>query len=194
MESPFSPCSCPWCCHYRVTDMVHISKTSSMRVSSNTVKIIFVLFLLCSGGIVTVPVVAAITEGHTNTPNVSSQPGSITTQKLSPIPDSDCIKGNGRNCTCSVLSKCKKCSRFDMSKQVKACLYTGYKQLAYCSKKKMQKYLSCHYSADFNEERRFWGFEFIVLVIGIISRVIVYYRKKVIQTRVIRRIQRQINA
>ena len=40
----------------------------------------------------------------------------------------------------------------------------------------------------------FYPQQFIVVAIGIISRVIVYYRKKVIQTRVIRRIQRQINA
>ena len=75
--------------------------------------------------------------------------------------------------SCYPLTKCKPCSKLESVRRTSGTLHnftrpsaqltvewvtTGYKQLEYCTNVK-KKFVGCHYSPDFNEERLFWTFE-----------------------------------
>eukprot|EP00731_Ephydatia_muelleri_P016868 Em0009g1292a len=90
------------------------------------------------------------------------------------------------------LTKCKPCSKLESL--TAECVTTGYKQLEYCTNVKKKKFVGCHYSPDFNEERLFWTFEILCGLAGAVAYWVVLTRRREIEKMVARRIQRQINA
>ncbi|KAL5482262.1 hypothetical protein EMCRGX_G022566 [Ephydatia muelleri] len=96
------------------------------------------------------------------------------------------------NKSCYPLTKCKPCSKLESL--TAECVTTGYKQLEYCTNVKKKKFVGCHYSPDFNEERLFWTFEILCGLAGAVAYWVVLTRRREIEKMVARRIQRQINA
>lgn len=90
-----------------------------------------------------------------------------------------------------VVEECYPCTAFEIASNInKVCGPTHFKEAVNC-KKSGKVYRSCE-KVTWLEEKRFWQFEGLMIVIGCISTVSVYLRQRVLDYRTLRRIQRQI--
>ncbi|XP_046404123.1 protein JTB [Ischnura elegans] len=90
-----------------------------------------------------------------------------------------------------IVEPCHLCNAFEInSLSVPACLQTHYKEVINCNVSgKVQR--SCDRVA-WIEERNFWIFEGLMLVFGSVSITAVFTRQKILDHRVLRRLQRQL--
>lgn len=90
-----------------------------------------------------------------------------------------------------VVEQCHPCTDFEVtSNSNKVCAPTHFKEAVNC-KKSGKVYRSCE-KVTWLEEKRFWQFEGLMILIGCVSTVSVYLRQRVLDYRTLRRIQRQI--
>lgn len=93
----------------------------------------------------------------------------------------------------TILDNCHVCSDFESkSSEFSVCYKTGYKEKVNCEKEG-EVFRSCE-RVVWIEERKFWTFEGCMLVAGVLSGLIVVYRQRQIDQRMIQRIQKQIAA
>ncbi|XP_071444769.1 protein JTB [Hetaerina americana] len=90
-----------------------------------------------------------------------------------------------------IVEPCHLCNAFEInSLSVPACLLTHYKEVINCNTSgRVQR--SCDRVA-WIEERNFWIFEGLMLVLGSVSITAVFTRQKILDHRVLRRLQRQL--
>ena len=87
----------------------------------------------------------------------------------------------------SVIKQCEPCNEFEKkSKQLIACVLTGYKETINC-KSFGQVYRSCDMTS-----RNFFIFQSFMIFISILSGIIVHKRQKFLDRKTFERIQRQI--
>lgn len=80
---------------------------------------------------------------------------------------------------------------FDLaSNSVGVCIHTRYKEVLRCSSGEIVT-RSCD-KAAYIEDRLFWRFETFMIVASLISTSCVYFRKKVLNKRMMQRVQRQL--
>lgn len=92
----------------------------------------------------------------------------------------------------SVIEPCHPCTDFEItSKSISACLLTHFKEILKCHKTGTVVVRSCD-KVTWLEERNFWMFEGFMLLIGLVSITLVYTRQKILDHRMLRRIQRQL--
>lgn len=90
-----------------------------------------------------------------------------------------------------VVEECHPCTDFEIaSKSNKVCAETHYKEAVNCQKSG-KVYRSCD-KVKWLEEKKFWQFEGTVFLIACLSTAVVHLRQKILDHRMLRRIQRQI--
>ncbi|XP_066147012.1 protein JTB [Euwallacea fornicatus] len=102
-----------------------------------------------------------------------------------------------QNSTCfekesfEVIKDCEPCSAFELhSKTLGVCVHTQYKEVLKCANGDVVT-RSCDRAAYY-DEREFWRFEGFMLVLSLVSTVCVSARKKVLNKRMVQRVQRQL--
>ncbi|KAK7789976.1 hypothetical protein R5R35_006808 [Gryllus longicercus] len=92
----------------------------------------------------------------------------------------------------SVVEPCHPCTDFEItSRSIGACLPSHFKEVLKCSKTGTTVVRSCD-KVTWLEERNFWLFEGLMFALGLVSSTIVYARQKILDHRMLRRIQRQL--
>lgn len=86
---------------------------------------------------------------------------------------------------------CQKCTSYERQLYSKACSPTGYKEVVLCSKSNIQAARSCPIPI-YVQTQRFWTFEGIVLIIGILAIFTVQSRQKTLDKQMVEKIKRQI--
>lgn len=93
--------------------------------------------------------------------------------------------------TFEVVRECQPCTDFEIaSKSIGVCIHTHYNEVLKCASGEMVT-RSCDRVA-YIEERLFWKFESFMFVTAFISTFCVYIRKKVLNKRMLQRVQRQL--
>ncbi|XP_071104051.1 uncharacterized protein [Haliotis cracherodii] len=92
----------------------------------------------------------------------------------------------------TALDVCKSCTRDELRREVHYCLEKGYKMLIQCENTKIM-YTGCGITPD-AEQRQFWIFEGVCLVIGIVSYLIVHQRRSMLDQIMMDKINKQIAA
>lgn len=91
-----------------------------------------------------------------------------------------------------IVESCHPCSAFEIrSKMIPACLPTHYKEVLKCINSGSNVIRSCD-KVTWLEERNFWIFEGLAFATGFVSTSVVYVRQKILDHRMLRRIQRQL--
>ncbi|XP_038659813.1 protein JTB [Scyliorhinus canicula] len=89
----------------------------------------------------------------------------------------------------SIIRKCTSCS--DYEKKVKVeCAFTGFVEEIQCTSD--HKYRSCR--SDEMEELKFWRFEGIVVLVGVIFAIIVLFRQRALDRRAEQKVRRQLES
>lgn len=88
------------------------------------------------------------------------------------------------------LADCVQCSDYE-KRTIKGCLETGNIQLSYCVDSNVKFYASCKYLIEW-EEKKFWMFEGIVLIMLICSSSMVWYRQKQLDNVLYQKLQKQV--
>lgn len=90
-----------------------------------------------------------------------------------------------------VIKDCEPCSDFELrSKSTGVCIHTHYKEVLKCANGETVT-RSCDRAA-FYDEQMFWRFEGCMFVASIFSTLCVISRKKVLNKRMLQRVQRQL--
>lgn len=92
----------------------------------------------------------------------------------------------------TVISECVPCSESD-KKQLSLCKDTGNKILIQCGKSNKKSYISCPFAISF-EKKRFWTFEAISLAGAVLSNVVVWWRRRVLNNFHYQRVKRQMSS
>ncbi|XP_064390577.1 uncharacterized protein LOC135338396 [Halichondria panicea] len=176
-------CGCPFCLPRRIT-------LDGITLSRSLVWMLVVMLLVKPGRS------ASISAASPESPNhlLDNKPQSDVSSQKMMINSNEATSCGSESCNCYPLGKCKPCSRFDMGRQQRECLRTGYKQHAYCPSTKQEHFISCHYTPHPFETRMFWLFEGSAFSLGALAYAIVYLRQRRIEKMVAMRIQQQINA
>lgn len=102
-----------------------------------------------------------------------------------------------QNSTCferekyEIVQECQPCTDFEIaSKSIGVCIHTHYKEVLKCASGEMVT-RSCDKVA-YIEEHQFWKFESFMFISALISTFLVYVRKKVLNKRMLQRVQRQL--
>ncbi|CAH0551304.1 unnamed protein product [Brassicogethes aeneus] len=102
-----------------------------------------------------------------------------------------------QNSTCfekerfEVIRDCEPCTAFEItSKSIGVCIHTHYKEVLKCANGETVT-RSCDRAAYFDEQA-FWQFEGLMFSASFVSTVCVVFRKKVLNKRMLQRVQRQI--
>lgn len=102
-----------------------------------------------------------------------------------------------RNSSCweknefEVIKECEPCTDFEIaSKSFGVCIHTGYKEVLKCSDGEVAT-RSCD-KAAYYYEKAFWQFEAFMLLSSSISTFCVVARKRVLNRRMLQRVQRQL--
>lgn len=102
-----------------------------------------------------------------------------------------------QNSTCflkekfEVVKECEPCSDFEIASQsIGVCIHTHFKELLKCESGEMVT-RSCD-KAAYLEERTFWRFEGSAFVLSVVFTFLAVSRKKVLNKRMLQRVQRQI--
>ncbi|XP_063225132.1 protein JTB [Bacillus rossius redtenbacheri] len=91
----------------------------------------------------------------------------------------------------TVVEPCHQCSDFELASKISnVCVATNFKEVLRCKTSGLIS-RSCA-KVTWLEERNFWLFEGLMLVLGVISTTAVFARQKVLDIRMMRRIQRQL--
>ncbi|XP_021919690.1 protein JTB [Zootermopsis nevadensis] len=103
---------------------------------------------------------------------------------------------NDNNCwlreDIETVQPCHPCTDFEItSKSVGVCVATHFKETLFCKSSGKVVSRSCD-KVTWLEERKFWIFEGSVFVVGVISTTFVFARQKILDHRMLRRIQRQL--
>ncbi|KAJ3649722.1 hypothetical protein Zmor_021447 [Zophobas morio] len=102
-----------------------------------------------------------------------------------------------QNSTCwekekyEVIKDCEPCSAFEIASQsIGVCVHTHFKEVLRCASGETVT-RSCD-KAAYVDERAFWRFEVFMFITAAASTLCVTARKKVLNTRMLHRVQRQI--
>ncbi|XP_030764116.1 protein JTB [Sitophilus oryzae] len=102
-----------------------------------------------------------------------------------------------QNSTCfekepfEVIKDCEPCTPFELrSKSIGVCIHTHYKEVLKCANGEIVT-RSCDRAAYYDEQE-FWRFEGFMLAMSILSTLCVVARKKVLNKRMLQRVQRQL--
>ncbi|XP_019865950.1 protein JTB [Aethina tumida] len=102
-----------------------------------------------------------------------------------------------QNSTCfekesyEVIKDCEPCSAFEIaSKSIGVCIHTHFKEVLKCANGETVT-RSCDRAAYYDEQA-FWRFEGLMFLASLISTFCVVARKKVLNKRMLQRVQRQI--
>ncbi|XP_023025205.1 jumping translocation breakpoint protein JTBR [Leptinotarsa decemlineata] len=102
-----------------------------------------------------------------------------------------------QNSTCwekekfDVIKECEPCSAFEIrSKNIGVCIHTHYKEVLKCANGETVT-RSCDRAAYIGEQA-FWRFEGFMFIGGLISTICVVTRRKVLNQRILQRVQRQL--
>ncbi|XP_044263726.1 protein JTB [Tribolium madens] len=102
-----------------------------------------------------------------------------------------------QNSTCwekekyEIIKDCEPCSPFEIASQsVGVCIHTHFKEVLKCASGETVT-RSCD-KAAYIDERAFWRFEGFTFICAIISTLCVSARKKVLNKRMLQRVQRQL--
>ncbi|XP_066990906.1 protein JTB isoform X2 [Anabrus simplex] len=91
-----------------------------------------------------------------------------------------------------IIEPCHPCTDFEITSQSNGvCLKTHFKEVLKCQKSGVTVTRSCE-KVQWLEERNFWIFESLMFVIGVISTAAVFARQKVLDHRMLRRVQKQL--
>jgi hypothetical protein len=91
-----------------------------------------------------------------------------------------------------IIHACHLCSDFEItSRSVAECIPTHFKETLSCKVSGKVVNRSCD-RVTWLEERNFWLFEGSVFIVGVISTTVVFARQKILDHRMLRRIQRQL--
>jgi len=97
-----------------------------------------------------------------------------------------------QNETIDILEKCDLCTESEISqKDPLVCVAKGQKELVECKTSGKKTYRSCD-RVEWVEEKRFWTFEGLLLLLGLLTGLSVFVRQKQLDHRMYQRIQRQI--
>lgn len=126
------------------------------------------------------------------------------------VVESNWTSGNGRNYVAAVdknssnenncwlheefeiVEVCHPCTDFEItSKSVGVCVPTHFKETISCKLSGKVVSRRCD-RVTWLEERSFWMFEGLVFIVGVISTTAVFTRQKILDHRMLRRIQRQL--
>ncbi|XP_056633221.1 protein JTB [Diorhabda sublineata] len=89
------------------------------------------------------------------------------------------------------VKECEPCTDFEInSKSIGVCIHSYYKEVLRCSNGEIVT-RSCD-KAVYYDELAFWRFEGCMFAIGILSTVCVVSRKRVLNKRILQRVQRQL--
>ncbi|KAG8200974.1 hypothetical protein JTE90_021438 [Oedothorax gibbosus] len=93
----------------------------------------------------------------------------------------------------SIKQSCAPCSQFEkVSKHLPACVLTGFKEIVSC-KVSGEVYRSCD-KVQWLDERNFFIFESCMACLSIVGAMVVTFRQKQLDKRMLMRIQQQISA
>ncbi|XP_028132286.1 protein JTB [Diabrotica virgifera virgifera] len=102
-----------------------------------------------------------------------------------------------QNSTCweagnfEVIKECEPCTAFEIrSKTIGVCIHSHYKEVLKCANGETVT-RSCD-KAVYYDELSFWRFEGFMFAIGLISTVCVISRRRVLNKRILQRVQRQL--
>uniref|UniRef100_UPI00398E8C36 protein JTB isoform X2 n=1 Tax=Pristiophorus japonicus TaxID=55135 RepID=UPI00398E8C36 len=87
----------------------------------------------------------------------------------------------------SIVKECAPCSDYEKTVHVE-CTFTGFVEEVKCTSD--QKYRSCR-SVEM-EELKFWKFEGVVILVGVIFAIIVMFRQRTLDKRAEQRVRRQL--
>ncbi|XP_069672277.1 protein JTB isoform X1 [Periplaneta americana] len=91
-----------------------------------------------------------------------------------------------------IVEPCHLCTEFEItSKSNGVCVPTKFKETLRCKSSGKVVSRSCD-KVTWLEERNFWIFEGSMFLLGIISTTVVFARQKILDHRMLRRIQRQL--
>jgi len=90
------------------------------------------------------------------------------------------------------LAECVQCSDYE-TRTIKGCLETGNIQLSFCVDSNEKFYASCKYIIEW-EEKKFWIFEGVVLIMLICSSSMVWYRQKQLDSVFYQKLQKQVES
>ncbi|XP_022903318.1 protein JTB [Onthophagus taurus] len=90
-----------------------------------------------------------------------------------------------------VIKECEPCTAYEItSKSIGVCIETHFKEVIKCASGEMVT-RSCD-RAVYLDEKRFWKFECSMFMGSLVSLVFVIARKKVLNKRLLQRVQRQL--
>ncbi|XP_078071534.1 protein JTB-like isoform X2 [Mustelus asterias] len=89
----------------------------------------------------------------------------------------------------SIIRECTPCSDYEKTVHVE-CTFTGFVEEIKCTSDHM--YRSCR--SDEMEELKFWKFEGIVVLVGVIFAIIVMFRQRTLDRRAEQKVRRQLEA
>ncbi|CAH1982947.1 unnamed protein product [Acanthoscelides obtectus] len=102
-----------------------------------------------------------------------------------------------QNSTCwekekyEVIKDCEPCSAFEIkSKHIGVCIHTHYKEVLKCANGEIVT-RSCD-KAAYYDEQQYWKFEGFMFLASIISTICVTTRRRVLEKRMLQRVQRQL--
>lgn len=145
------------------------------------------LGILALGGLSILVIILESQHLHTPDEDVHEH-HPVLKERLSP--DDKCWK----NEEFVIIRPCDLCTKDEIFKQEPVvCIAKGKKELVECQKSKRQTYRSCD-RVDWMEEKRFWTFEGVLAVMGLICGMAVFVRQKQLDHRMYQRIQKQIAA
>ncbi|KAL9986091.1 hypothetical protein ACROYT_G000168 [Oculina patagonica] len=90
------------------------------------------------------------------------------------------------------LAECVQCSDYE-KRTIKGCLETGNIQLSLCVDTNVKFYASCKYIVQW-EEKKFWMFEGLVVIMLICSSSMVWYRQRQLDSVFYQKLQKQVES